>query len=319
MTKLNCLFMGTPDFSVATLEKLFLHPRVDLKLVVSMPDRPAGRGQQQQSPAVIDFCKQNNIPFYQTENINKDMQLINLVETLNLDLIVVLAFAQFLNKKWLNIAKKGCFNIHTSLLPLFRGAAPIQYALLNNEKVTGVSIQQMVQKMDAGDIILQREVKIDQKETGESLTAKLKVLAATSCSEFIDSLFHDDYKATPQDHAKASFAPTLSREMGLLDFENQTAENIETRVRAFYPWPGTYCFMNNKRLKVFEVSIYDENTLAPGVCSITGNNELLMGTTSKTLRIELFQVEGKKITSDQNYFKTVSDKSSYTLSTRPNK
>lgn len=316
MKKLKCLFMGTPDFSVATLQALSAHSHIDLKLVVSMPDRPAGRGQQSQSPAVIEFCKTHHIEFHQTDNINQDAYLIELVEALDLDFIVVLAFAQFLNKKWLGLPRFGCFNIHTSLLPLYRGAAPIQYALLNNDKITGVTIQKMVSKMDAGDILFQKETSISDRETGETLTEKLKLLAATSCSEFIYLLADNSFTITPQDHSKASFAPTLSREMGLLDFEKQSAESIEIKTRALYPWPGTFCFMNNKRLKIFQVKFSEESRLAPGVCHITGNNELLVGTTTKTLRVEVFQVEGKKLTSDQNYFRTVSNKSAYTLSPR---
>jgi methionyl-tRNA formyltransferase len=133
MNKLRVVFCGTPDFSVPTLEILFYHPQVELLKVISMPDRPAGRGMEMKSPEVIEFAKQKKIPFFQTENINKETNLIKELRTLDLDFILVLAFAQFLGSEVLSIAKLGCFNIHTSLLPKYRGAAPIQYALMNGD------------------------------------------------------------------------------------------------------------------------------------------------------------------------------------------
>lgn len=305
--------MGTPDFSVATLQALLHHPLVELCLVVSMPDRPAGRGQQLQSPAVIEYCKEHQIPFYQTENINKDQELVTLAQKLELDIIIVLAFAQFLNKTWLKMAKLGCFNIHTSLLPLYRGAAPIQYALLNGETKTGVTIQEMVSKMDAGDIVYQSLTDISPDETGGSLTLKLKDLAASTCHDFINDLSDNKCQRQPQDHQLATFAPTLDREMGRLNFQQQTAQEIERLVRALHPWPGTFCFLNGKRCKIFQVELVD-HTLTAGQSLVTGNNHFLVGTKSGTMRITSFQIEGKKITSDHDFFKTISDKTQYQLS-----
>ncbi|MCE3014018.1 MAG: methionyl-tRNA formyltransferase, partial [Proteobacteria bacterium] len=154
MKKLKTLFFGTPDFSVATLELLQHHPLIELLGVVSMPDRPAGRGQELKSPEVINYAKNIKIPFFQTENINKEEALLETWKNEKVDLIIVLAFAQFLGSKVLQLPLLGCFNIHTSLLPKYRGAAPIQYALWNGDTETGVSIQRMVKKMDAGNIVV---------------------------------------------------------------------------------------------------------------------------------------------------------------------
>lgn len=304
--------MGTPDFAVATLETLCSHPLVELKLVVSMPDRPAGRGQTLQSPAVIEYCKAHKIPFTQSSDINKDQELSSLVQGLDLDFIIVLAFAQFLNKRWLSLSRLGCFNIHTSLLPKFRGAAPIQYALLSGDRQTGVTIQNMVSKMDAGDIVFQLPTKISPFETGESLTTKLKFLAASACHDFINDLFQGQLDQTPQDHNQVSYAPTLTREMGKLDFSKQSAHQIQCLVRALHPWPGTFCFLNQKRLKIFEVEPSTEE-LSAGVSLITGSNEFIVGTTTTALRLASFQLEGKKITTDRDFFKTIQNKSHYSL------
>ena len=151
MKKLNVVFFGTPDFSVPTLELLHHHPDINLLAIVTMPDRPAGRGQELKSPPVAEYAKQNKIQLYQVENINKEETILSQLEQKNVDFILVLAFAQFLGSRVLKMPKLGCFNIHTSILPKYRGAAPIQYALLNGDTSTGVSIQKMVKEMDAGD------------------------------------------------------------------------------------------------------------------------------------------------------------------------
>jgi methionyl-tRNA formyltransferase len=139
MKKFRVAFCGTPEFSVPTLDLLSNHPHIELVKVISMPDRPAGRGMELKSPEVIEFAKTKKSPFFQTENINKEPQMIQELKELELDFIVVLAFAQFLGSEMLTLSRLGCFNIHTSVLPKYRGAAPIQYALLNGDKETGVS------------------------------------------------------------------------------------------------------------------------------------------------------------------------------------
>ena len=157
MEKLNCIFMGTPDFSVPTLSAIHNHTQINIVKVVTMPDRKSGRGKKLQAPPVAIYAKENNLPLIQAENINSEEDLLNLEAV---DLIIVIAFAQFLGSKVLALPKLGCFNIHTSILPKYRGAAPIQYALLNGDLSTGVSIQRMVKKMDAGDICHFKECSI---------------------------------------------------------------------------------------------------------------------------------------------------------------
>ncbi len=150
MKKFRVAYCGTPDFSVPTLDLLANHPHIDLRFVISMPDRPAGRGMELKSPDVIEYAKEKKIPYFQTENINKEPAMLAQLKNEELDFIVVLAFAQFLGTEMLNMAKFACFNIHTSILPKYRGAAPIQYALLRGDTETGVSIQKMVKKWIQG-------------------------------------------------------------------------------------------------------------------------------------------------------------------------
>ena len=296
MKKLKAVFFGTPDFSVPSLDILFNHPEIELVSVVSMPDRKQGRGLELCSPEVIEFAKSKKITFFQTDNINKEDDFLNSLK--DVDIFIVLAFAQFLSQKVLDIPKKGCFNIHTSLLPKYRGAAPIQYALLNGDTSTGVSIQKMVKKMDAGDIGHSVPVTIAPNETGGQLYTRLKFYAATALNDFITKLNKDDLCFEKQDEAKVSFAPTLKREDGFLDFENEKFETIFNKVRALYPWPGTYCYLNKKRLKTFNISESDKS-LKPGEVN-TEYNQLLIGCKDKSLRIEYLQLEGKKACNDSD-------------------
>lgn len=294
MKKLKLVFFGTPDFSVPALEMLYNHPLVDLKCVISMPDRPAGRGHQLKSPEVIQFAKNHKIPFFQTENINKEESFLATLQ--DVDVFIVLAFAQFLTESTLSIPSLGCFNIHTSLLPKYRGAAPIQYAILNGDTSTGVSIQRMVKKMDAGDVCWSSPIKIANNETGGQLYTRLKFQAALSLNDFIDAILSKTLTFTAQDESLVSIAPTLKREDGLLDFANKSYQQIYNQIRGLYPWPGSYCYLNKKRLKVFSIEPADYK-LQPGETSVQ-HKELLVGCQDKTIRICELQLEGKKRCSD---------------------
>jgi len=291
--KLNTVFLGTPDFSVPSLELLNNHPSINLTYVISMPDRPAGRGHSLKSPEVIEYAKNNKINYFQTQNINKEEKLIKTLKNESVDLFIVLAFAQFLNNDVLTIPSIGCFNIHTSLLPKYRGAAPIHYAVLNGDKETGVSIQKMVKKMDAGDIVKESPVKISNDETGGQLYTRLKFEAALCLNEFIKDILSNNITSRAQDESKVSFAPTLKREDGKLDFNNNF-EKLNNQVRALHPWPGTYCHLNSKRLKVFNISkAPDEVHCKTGEMKIF-KGMLCIGCSDAVIRIVDLQLEGKK-------------------------
>ncbi len=297
MRKLRTLFCGTPDFSVPTLDLLAHHPSIELVGLVTMPDRPAGRGQELKSPEVVTFARTQKIPVFQSENINRESDTLRRWEQDGIDLIIVLAFAQFLGERMLNLPRLGCFNIHTSLLPKYRGAAPIQYALWSGDMETGVSIQRMVKKMDAGDIVHEHGIRILPDENGGLLTTRLKFQAALACADFLQALLEDRLSPRAQDESKATFAPTLSKADGFLSFATQSAEQIINRVRAMDPWPGTYCFVDGKRLKVLQVE-KSEHHFAPGKIS-NYQGEIHVGCSSGALRLALVQLEGKKVTTDK--------------------
>jgi methionyl-tRNA formyltransferase len=297
MKKFKVAFCGTPDFSVPTLDLLANHPHIDLKYVISMPDRPAGRGMELKSPEVIDYAKQKKIPFFQTENINREPEFLAKLKNEDLDFIVVLAFAQFLGADMLSMGKWGCFNIHTSILPKYRGAAPIQYALLNGDQETGVSIQKMVKKMDAGDLVHFHTVAIAPTENGGQLYTRLKYQAALAMNDLITKLMANKITYTAQDESQVSFAPTLKKEDGLLKFSSKTVNEILNLIRALDPWPGTYCFLNGKRLKVLMAEPY-HHKISPGTAK-NDMGSLIVGCKDGSLRLCDIQLEGKKPCSDK--------------------
>jgi len=297
MKKFRVAFCGTPDFSVPTLDLLSNHPQIELVKVISMPDRPAGRGMEMKSPEVIEFAKSKKIPFFQTENINRDPEMMKELHALDLDFVVVLAFAQFLGNEMLNIGKLGCFNIHTSILPKYRGAAPIQYALMNGDTETGVSIQKMVKKMDAGDLVHFHTVAISPTENGGQLYTRLKFQAALAMNDLITKISTNEITYSVQDEDKVSFAPTLKKEDGLLHFHEKTTAQILNLIRALDPWPGTYCFLNGKRLKVLAAEKYHAK-LPPGK-SQNDMGSLVVGCLDGSLRLTEVQLEGKKACSDR--------------------
>jgi methionyl-tRNA formyltransferase len=305
MKQLNTIFCGTPDFALPALELLASHPAINLSMVVTMPDRRAGRGKNLTSPPVAIYAKENRLPLLQTENINKEPQFISQMKSVNCDLVIVLAFAQFLGKELLSLPKLGCFNIHTSLLPKYRGAAPIQYAILNDDKITGVSIQKMVKKMDAGEIALTDQVAIDPLETGGQLYTRLKFQAALTLNRFVADLLNGQIKYTSQNENLVTYAPSISKEQGHLFFASSRYQDILNQIRAFSPRPGTFCLLNGDRLKIFAAQHTSEK-VAPGKVEISFNS-LLVGTIDGTLRLTSVQLAGRKRCSDQELLNGLSN------------
>lgn len=289
---LKVIFCGTPDISTLALKALIEHPEVEIQYVISQPDRPSGRGNHLKSPEVIELAKSMGIRTFQTQNINKEIDFLNTLEALKPDLFIVFAFAQFLGKRVLSLPKLGCFNIHTSLLPRYRGAAPIHYAILNGDSHTGVSIQKMVKQMDAGDICLDQQIDISSGETTESLYEKLKVLASKTIVDFINATIGHSLTFRPQDESLASFAPTIKKDEGYIDFQIERADGIERKLRAFTPWPGVQCLVNNKRCKILALKQSDR-TLEPGQIYMT-KDQFFIGCLGGCVELLKVQLEGKQ-------------------------
>ncbi|MBQ7766224.1 MAG: methionyl-tRNA formyltransferase [Lachnospiraceae bacterium] len=289
---MKVVYMGTPDFAVGALERI-IEAGHEVVLVVTQPDKPKGRGKEMQMTPVKKCALEHNIPVFQPVKI-KEAEAVAYLRTFEADIFVVAAFGQILSSEILHMPKFGCVNIHASLLPMYRGAAPIQAVIINKEKETGVTIMQMDEGLDTGDMLMKEIIPIEKDETGESLHDKLSELGAKMIVEALIAIENGTITATPQGDGETCYASMLKKEMGCIDWE-KSADDIEHLVRGLYPWPGTYTFLNGKMLKICAVAFSDEKTTGePGeICTVTKDN-FVVNTGDGTLEVRELQPEGKK-------------------------
>ena len=246
---MNIVFMGTPDFAVESLKELI--KKHNVLAVISQPDKPKGRGKKLVNTPVRQFALDNGIEkIYQPEKI-KDEEFIKQLESLNADLFVVVAYGQILSEKVLNIPKYGCINVHGSLLPKYRGAAPIQWSIINGEEKTGVTIMYMEKGLDSGDMILKEEVVIEKKETYKTLHDKMSIVGARALIKAIELIETGKVDAKKQDHSQATYAPMITKEMGHINWDN-TSKDIINLIRGINPMPMAYTIYKDEIFKVSE-------------------------------------------------------------------
>ncbi len=260
---MKVLFMGTPDFAVGILEAIIKSDH-EVVCVVTQEDKPKGRSDRPVAPPVKECALSNGIEVFQPHRI-KDEEAVSRLREYDADIFVVAAYGQILSKEILDMPRFGCINTHASLLPLYRGAAPIQWAIADGLDKTGVTVMQMDEGLDTGDILYTKEVDITQKETGESLFNKLMFAGAELITEALDRIDRGDVNPVKQDASKATYARILNKKMGALDFAKEACA-IERLIRAFTPWPGTYTYINGKILKILEAEVADEAEVA-GICT----------------------------------------------------
>lgn len=250
---LNILFMGTPDFARESLEAVY-NAGHNIIGVVTNPDKPKGRGMKMIASPVKEFAIEKNISVYQPLKVRNNEEFINEIKALNLDVICVVAYGKILPKEILNIPKFGCINVHGSLLPKYRGAAPIQWAVINGEKQTGITTMYMDVGMDTGDMILKEVVDIGEDETTGELWQRLSKLGGKL---LVDTIKLIEEGKAPRDKQSDDFtlAPMLNKEIGLIDWENKTAIEIKNLVRGLNPIMGAYTFVNDKKIKLWKVQI----------------------------------------------------------------
>ena len=291
---MKVIFMGTPDFSVGTLEAL-AEAGHEVVLAVTQPDKPKGRGGKMQYTPVKEAALARDIPVYQPKKI-REPECIEELKKYNADIMVVIAFGQILPKEILQMTPYGCINVHASLLPKYRGAAPIQWAVIDGEKVSGVTTMQMNEGLDTGDMILKTEIPLDQKETGGSLHDKLAEAGAKLCVETLKCL--EDKTATwePQGESTTAYAKMLDKNLGNINW-NDPAVQIERLIRGLNPWPSAYTFYNGKTLKLWEADVLEEAVPAgavPGQVLQADKHGLTVATGEGILKINELQLEGKK-------------------------
>ena len=289
--------MGTPEFSVGTLEAL-IEAGHEVCLVVTQPDKPKGRGKEMQFPPVKEVALAHGIPVFQPKKI-RDPLSIEELKKYEADVCVVVAFGQIIPSEILHMTKYGCINVHASLLPKYRGAAPIQWALINGEEVTGVTTMQMDEGLDTGDMLLKTEVLITKEDTGESLHDKLAQAGAQLAVETLDAASKGELHPVKQGETTTEYARMLDKKLGNIDW-NTPAKKIELLVRGLNSWPSAYTYWGNKVLKIWKASVYEEalvdgaDSSAPGTVVRADKEALYVKTSEGLLKIEELQIPGKK-------------------------
>lgn len=276
----NVLFMGTPDFAKESLEQVY-NSGYNILGVVTNVDKPKGRGMKMISSPVKEFALEKNIPIYQPEKVRKNTEFINKIKELNPDVICVVAYGKILPKEILDIPKFGCINVHGSLLPKYRGAAPIQWAVLNGDKTTGITTMYMNEGMDTGDMILKEKIEIGENETTGELWERLSKIGGKL---LVETLKEIEDGTAPREKQGNDFtvAPMLNKEMSKIDWENKTAEEIKNLVRGLNPIMGAYTFLEGKKIKFWRVECISDKELFekfPDLCEYKEKfDELYPGT-----------------------------------------
>lgn len=289
---MKIIFMGTPDFSVGTLEAL-IEAGHEVVLAVTQPDKPRGRGKEVLYSPVKEAALAHGIPVFQPRRI-RDAESIEELAKYPADVMVVIAFGQILPKEILEMTPYGCINVHASLLPDYRGAAPIQWAVINGETVSGVTTMQMDEGLDTGDMIQKTEIVLDPKETGGSLHDKLAEAGAALCVDTLRDMEAGTATRTKQGESGTAYAKQLDKKMGDIDW-TRSAEEIERLIRGLNPWPSAYTTWREKTMKIWEAEVEDRDTdLEPGCIAEVKKDTFLVQTGKGLLRITSLQLPGKK-------------------------
>lgn len=298
---MRILFMGTPDFAVASLKRL-VEDGHDVCGVFTQPDKPKNRGHKMAFSPVKEYALTVSIPVYQPVKL-RDGEALRLVEELAPELIVVAAYGRILPEDILNTPPYGSINVHSSILPKYRGAAPINWAILNGDSVTGVTIMYMAKELDAGDVILCRETAIDPDEDAQMLTARLAALGADALAEAVERLHDGTAVRMPQDHSAYTYAPMLDRSLSPLDF-SKSARQLHDQVRGLIPWPCASMTLDGKNVKVYRTAVGGETALAAGKIAEAGKQGLAIACgDGRLLRILELQAEGGKRMAAADYLR----------------
>lgn len=300
---MNIVFMGTPDFAVESLKKIYENGH-NVVAVVSQPDRPSGRGMQLRPTPVKEYAEGKNIKVYQPEKVRKNTEFIELLKGMKPDVIVVVAYGQILPEEILNIPKYGCINVHGSLLPKYRGAAPIQWAIINGEKTTGVTTMYMDKGMDSGDMILKKEIDIEDDDTYGTLYEKLKKLGGKLILETLEKVSEEmaPRRKQPEEY---TLAPMIDKAMCRIDW-NRSALEIRNLVRGLNPMPVAYTSLDDKKYKIWECEVVPNITTVeiPGtILSANIRDGLLVATGDGVISITEIQAPNSRRMATKDYLR----------------
>ena len=289
---MKIIYMGTPDFAVLPLKALY-EAGHEIVLVVTQPDKPKGRGHKLTPPPVKEFAVSKNIPVYQPESAKND-ESYEYLKSFDADIFIVAAYGQILPQRVLDIPKYGCINIHASLLPKYRGAAPIQWCIINGETVTGVTTMQMNAGLDTGDMLMKEEVKIDDTDTGETLHDKLAIAGVNAILKTLKQIENGTLKAEKQDDSRSCYAPMIDKTTGYIDF-SKSAKEIYNLIRALNSYPYASTTYSGTRFKVIGAKALDNDLCAEcGEIVDVSKDGILVACKKGSLLITDVQFEGKK-------------------------
>ena len=297
---MKVIFMGTPDFSVGTLHAL-VEAGHEVVLAVTQPDKPKGRGKAMQAPPVKEAALAHHIPVYQPKRI-REPQCVEYLKTIPADVIVVVAFGQILPKEILEMPRYGCINVHASLLPKYRGAAPIQWAVIDGEKETGVTTMQMDEGLDTGDMMMRTVVPLAENETGGSLFDRLSEEGAKLLIRTLEAVEKGTVVYEKQDSSASTYAKMIRKDLGRIDWTME-AEAIERLVRGLNPWPSAYTKLNGKTLKIWKAEVLPGEKGSPGMVTAVTRDAILVGTGKGILAMKEIQLEGKKRMSTEAFLR----------------
>lgn len=296
---MKVIFMGTPEFSVGTLQAIY-EAGHEVCLVVTQPDKPKGRGHAMQYTPVKEYAISKNMEVFQPQKI-KEAEAIEKLKSYQADICVVAAFGQILPKEILEMCPYGCINVHASLLPKYRGAAPIQWVIIDGKKESGVTIMQMNEGLDTGDMISKVIVPIESKETGGTYHDKLAAAGAKLCVETMKEIEAGTATKTPQKDSDSCYAKMLHKELGLIDFKKEAVE-IERLIRGLNPWPSAYTSLDGKTLKIWAAEVMDkEYEGETGTIVEKTKKSLIVKTGKGALAITELQLSGKKRMSTESF------------------
>jgi len=292
--------MGTPEFAIPSLDML-LKEGYDVAAVVTQPDKPKGRGNKMSPPPVKEYAMEHGIEVLQPEKV-KTEEFVEKIKAINPDLLVTAAYGKILPKSVLDIPKHGCINVHGSLLPKYRGAAPIQWSIINGEKVTGITTMYTDVGMDTGDMLVKAEIEITEDMTAGELHDKLSVLGAEVLKETLKRLENGTLERIPQNDEEATYAPMMTKETGCIDWSKSSRE-IHNLVRGTNPWPGAYTFYNDKKMKIWMTSVIsdEEHDSKAGTILKVSKDGIVVACGLGKLNIKEIQFENARKMSVEEY------------------
>jgi methionyl-tRNA formyltransferase len=291
---MKIVFFGSPDFSVPFLNSLINDPEFEIQAVITQPDKPVGRKKELKAPPVKLAAIENDLSVLQPPTLKNNQEFLNLLQKLEPDFFVVIAYGKLLPEEYLEIPAFGAINVHASMLPKYRGASPIQSAILNDEDYTGLSIMHVTEELDKGDLYYVRKIPVEPEETADKLSEKISEVGSVILPMCLKDILDRILTPIPQADADATYCTKIERKDAKINPEKETAREIYNKYRAFFPWPGLYFNWNDKRIKVLKAK-FAKNApkVSPGDLK-PDNGRLYMGGKEGMIELLILQVEGKK-------------------------